>query len=158
VPWNCLFRECLQKGTSVSESGRSASLDRRPGECVLLFKTDCPRFRSVFGVGDRPLSDAVFYYKAAAGADTQQALIFVELKGTDVAHALEQLRTAVEVVRKKMPELETSWSFRWVAVVVTRGSHLKQLDKWVKEFREKYRVTLLVKSADRLSLRAVLGR
>src|SRR5262245_32924662 len=89
---------CLDHGTSVAEERIELSIARRRDETILLFRTDSEKFRTHFYAPDGPQKacDALFFYKYA---DKPPVLVFVELKGANLAHALDQLKETIGAVK-----------------------------------------------------------
>jgi hypothetical protein len=77
--------DCFLPGTSVKEKGKTFSIQPRNGEQVVGLRVDGCLLADT-GV---PKCDAIFFlFDAAQG---RLLIILVELKGGDVAHALDQL-------------------------------------------------------------------
>jgi hypothetical protein len=86
----------LQKATSIPGKGDSrASIQRREGELVLVFDTDNATAREILGISK--CCDAVFLYMVSR---SRPVLLFVELKGKDVATAAEQITSTMQAIRK----------------------------------------------------------
>ena len=135
MPFNFLLWECLIPGkTSISESGQSARIDPHGGECVLAFELDNQKFRDRFGVGR--VCDALFFYRRD---QERPVLLFVELKGTDIAKAAEQLGQSLRAVKDT---LQRNAQYR--AVVVSRGRAPARKDPLCRQFFQQHQVELKI--------------
>jgi len=135
MAFDFLLWHCLDPGkTSVSESGKSARLKPKGGECVLLFKIDSARFRAEFEI--ERVCDALFFYKSEHKAPV---LLFVELKGTDVESAIDQLDQTLKSVRNKLDN-----EANCLAVVACSGSTPKHLGKLRKRFQKQHGITFRI--------------
>ena len=135
MPFNFLLCECLHPGeTGFKESGIGARIRPEGRECVLVFGIDNQRFRTQFSV--HRACDALFFYKSQAHGPV---LLFVELKGSDVESAAEQLGQALDAVRKGLSGVS-----EYRAIVVLRKSAPASRNKLWSRFRNKYGVELKV--------------
>jgi len=136
-----LLRSCFLHGpTSVTESGKTASLDRRDGECVLVFRIRSSDFP--------PLSierscDAVFFHLARDGRPT---VLLVELKGSDITHAVEQIVATLPIVTRGLGALRPKVR----AVIVTERGVPKQAKRQILHFRKIHNVPLKTSKDGRL--------
>jgi hypothetical protein len=129
--WNCL----AEGATSIEEEKLSANLEKRSDECVLVFEIDNPDFRKHFQAMDEKVCDGLFFYKKAAlpGHDkTVPVVMFVELKGSDIDYAIEQLANTHRLVHKKL----TGRAVEYRAIVVSRQAPPAQ-DKSARKRWEK---------------------
>jgi hypothetical protein len=149
---------CLDHGTSIEEQGIGLSIARRSGETILCFRTDSEAFRKHFyAPGGRQIScDALFFYKYA---DKPPVLIFVELKGAHLAHALDQLQATIGAVKPRI-EQAVRESTKCLALVVSDGARPTTRMSKQREFQAQTQVLLHIKTTDRgkkaVDLRAVL--
>ena len=111
---------CLEHGTSIAEEGLALSIDRRAGETILLFRTDSVTFRARFYAPGSPqiACDALFFYKHR---DSPPVLVFVELKGANLGHALEQLKATICAIKPRV-EGAVRASTKYLALVVSDGA------------------------------------
>jgi hypothetical protein len=91
MPFNSLMISCLSPQTSLTECGKTISVDREPREVVLFFKTDDASnpnstLREELGIEGAMCDCIIFYSK-----DTSKVICFAELKGSDVKHAIDQI-------------------------------------------------------------------
>jgi hypothetical protein len=132
---------CLDHGTSVEEQGIGLSIARRSSETVLCFRTDSQEFR------------ARFYERGGP------QLVFVELKGADLGHALDQLKQTIGAVKPGI-EKAVRGSTQYLALVVSDGAVPKTRASDQRDFESMTRVRLHVQSTARgkraVDLRAVL--
>lgn len=151
---------CLEHATQVSEKGIGLSIERKSGETILLFRTDSKEFREHFyAPGDPQIAcDRLFFYKYA---DNPPVLIFVELKGANLPHALEQLKQTIGVVKPRV-EQAVRKSSKYLALVVSDGASPTTRASKQRDFEAKTQVDLRVQSTDRgkkaVDLRAVLRK
>lgn len=149
---------CLDHGTSISEERIELTITRRSGETILLFRTDSTEFRKYFY--DKRASqiacDALFFYKYD---DHPPVLIFVELKGANIAHALDQLSGTISAVKPRLENV-IKGSTKYLALVVSDGARPTTKKSKQREFEAQTQVDLVVKSTVRgkkaVDLRAVL--
>lgn len=92
---DAVVASCLIRGTSFSEKAKSVAIRKRTDEIVMAFRTDSPEFRGITNV--QRASDVAFLYMRHLG---RPVLLFVELKGSDISHAADQLQATIEAVRK----------------------------------------------------------
>jgi hypothetical protein len=90
-----IVHSCLSDRTSLSEEGKSASIARRNDETILMFLTDSDVVRRELGI--KRACDAVFVYIRQRA---RPILLFIELKGSDIQGAADQIRFTAEGVRK----------------------------------------------------------
>jgi len=116
--FNVLLCSCLVPGaTSLGEKGKSLALQHRSDETILVFKTDCDAFRTgVIGDRDSTTCDGLIL---VISKDNGSTILLVELKGTDLDHAVKQLETTLNVIRKKLP---AGFDVMFRAVVVASGT------------------------------------
>jgi hypothetical protein len=131
APLHFLFHKAFLCGeTGYGESGTKFSLRPRPGETILVFRTDDGgeggkkseskgdggkksektgagggTFREHFGIKkDEKCSDLLLFYALEQpGKPFRYRLAFIELKGTDAARGVEQLDRAMLAVKSKLP-------------------------------------------------------
>jgi hypothetical protein len=151
---------CLDHGTAIHEDRLGLSIERRGGETILLFRTDSKEFRSRFYAADAPqiACDALFFYK---NGDHPPLLIFVELKGAHLVHALEQLEATIGAVKPRI-EQAIRGTARCLALVVSDGARPTTRANKQREFEARTRVDLRVCSTSRgkkaVELREVLRK
>ncbi len=151
---------CLDHGTSVAEDRIGLSIERKGGETILLFRTDTREFRERFYDPDDPQisCDALFFYKHA---DNPALLIFVELKGANLVHALDQLEATIGAVKPGI-ERVVRGSTRYLALVVSDGARPTTRVNKQREFETKTQVDLHIQTTRRgqraVDLRAVLRK
>ncbi len=149
---------CLAQGTSIEEQGLKLSIRPNGDETILVFGTDCAEFRRSFYApeADQLASDALFFYKRA---DKQPVLVFVELKGRNIDHALKQLRATILAVKRGV-EAALGGATTCLALVVSDGATSKTRQNKQRDFETETGVPLRVKSTTRnkaaVDLRAVL--
>lgn len=151
-----LLWSCLDHGTSISEEGLALSVPRQADETVLLFRTDTKAFRAAFFPGENQhiSCDALFFYKYG---ERPPVLVFVELKGANLPHALAQLTETIKAVK---PSLPAHAELR--ALVVTDGAGPTTRMAHQKRFEADVRVNLHIEPTVRgkkpMDLRAVLRK
>jgi len=149
---------CLDHRTSISEQGIELSITRRSGETILLFRTDSEKFRRHFydPDGAQIACDALFFYKYEGHPPV---LIFVELKGANLTHALDQLRATINPVKRSVEQVLRGRT-SYLALVVSDGAGPTTRKNKQREFEDETRIDLVVKSTRRgkkaVDLRAVL--
>jgi hypothetical protein len=156
MPINCLAWKCLIiEETSLRQSGRTARLQRKAGECVLVFRTDIKEFRTVFGLKDEEVSDGLFLFRASKGQ--QPYCIFVELNGKGTAGADDQLMNTIKAVRRQFDDLTAKTKCKTIAVVVFGGGAPRDLERQQDAFLAEG-VRLLYFSRESLDLRTEVLR
>ena len=134
TPLNVLLWDCLERRvTSCSERGTSASIQKQPGETVLVFRTDNDEMRRAFGL--EKACDRLFFYMKE---QSDPRLIFVELKGTDVKRAAEQLKETVIKVKRVLGTMASAFARteNLLAVIVSQGGAPRELEKLQQDFRK----------------------
>jgi hypothetical protein len=153
TPLNVLFWECLERhATGCSERGTRAAIQKQPGETVLVFRTDNSAMRQAFGL--EKACDRLFFYMKEQSAPK---LVFVELKGTDVKRAAEQLEETVTKVKRVLGSIWNALvrNENLHAVVVSQGGVPRQLEKLQQDFRKRVGIPLKI-SRSPADLRTIL--
>jgi hypothetical protein len=143
MAFDYLLRRCLLPGrTSHGEGGKGINVSRDSDETILFFLPDeqnvSAATRSHFEV--EHFCDVVVFYQGQFG----QAILFVELKGGHIDHAILQLESAIGAVFKKSPL--TKGAQRIIAIIVSSGGSPKQLTRKQQEFDRKWGAKLVLKS------------
>ncbi len=102
MPFNTLLLTCLIPGTSVSEHSGRVSVKPQPGEIVLSFVVDDQTnrdstLRQDLGIVG-PICDCVYYYIKG----DKKVLCLVELKGSNVKHAVEQIINTFQRLKQSL--------------------------------------------------------
>jgi hypothetical protein len=94
------FPNCLQPGTSVSESGLTVSIKPSKDETIQFYCADCHHTRSKLCMTreEQTSCDYVVLYTKNIQSNEKELLCFLELKGKDIRHAAEQIRNAYKHV------------------------------------------------------------
>jgi len=136
-PSRRLRKPLVSDGTSIREHGKVARLQPRPGECVVAFWIDHPDFRTAFELQAGPGCDGLFLYKAPGA---RPLLLLVELKGSGLPKAVEQLGNTLEVLKSSFPLPPGQYR----AVVVTdRGVPTQEKGRLV-DFERRHKMRLEV--------------
>lgn len=94
--WNCF----LQK-TSFEESRLKVAISPNSDEKVLFFRTDSADGRLALGIAsNEPASDVVVFYRCQNAAPV---FLLVELKSSDLSHAVDQLNRVYQALSGLMP-------------------------------------------------------
>ena len=89
---------CILEGTKIKESGITVSTDRKPGEVIFFFRLDSDEGRKALQmVNDRCCDCLVFYTKEGKKSEI---LCFLELKGAGLNHAVNQIISAYQPIKK----------------------------------------------------------
>ncbi len=142
MPFNFMLWYSLSPGkTSYQEPGTGWGVQVRPAkdETILFFLTDSQQFRDYFKDLEN-VADLLVFCKRA---DRNVILLFVELKGSDLEHAAEQLGQTIEAVRKNLPN-PTHKKTDYRALILASGSSapLKNVQAIKKNFLKKYHIDL----------------
>jgi len=133
MPFNFLLWKCLLPGqTSIRESGKGARIKPEAGECVLAFGIDSQDFRRRFDASK--VCDALFFYKSK---EQDPVLLFVELKGSDLGSAAQQLGEALQAVRGKL-----KLKVHYRAVVVSRSTAPGRSNPLRRKFSKEHKLPL----------------
>jgi hypothetical protein len=143
-----LCRHVLPGKTSYSEPGTGWGVSVQPikDESILFFLTDCDEFRKCAEatLNRKPvhICDLLVYCKQAA---KNTILLFIELKGSDVKHAAEQLTQTIQTISRQIsPEHLKQISRR--TLVLATGSAPKDLKDIQKAFFKALGIELKVHS------------
>jgi hypothetical protein len=153
TPLNVLLWDCLERRTtSCSERGTSASIQKQPGETILVFRTDSEAMRRAFGL--QKACDRLFFYMKE---QSRPNLIFVELKGTDVKRAAEQLKETILQVKRVLGAIARPFieGDSLHAVIVFQGGAPRELEKIQQDFRKQVGIPLKM-SRSPADLRTIL--
>jgi len=138
-----LFHHCLKcDEMSHEEEGKRVTLKRTAGETVLFFTVDGKPFDALHG-NNTPRCDLLVARKQRnrEGAN----LLFVELKGSDLGKAVQQLGKTIDLVRNAMDRAVWDATRKAALVVMSGGSPPDQKDVQ-KKFLESRQMSLLIKS------------
>ncbi len=133
MPLNTLLLSCLVPGTSYGESGTGArvSIQAETRETILFFATDNNQIRQLLGISG-PVCDLVVFYD---NEQQQKILCMVELKGSDLKQAVEQVVNTRDVLAKKL-DAKLQKFVVWKAYVLMTGT-VPQEHKQLKTRLEK---------------------
>jgi hypothetical protein len=98
---NRLVWACFIQGTSFADGGPGIRIEPQAGEKILFFKTDGDECRRLLAMAiNDAICDALVFYRLDLN---RPIFLFVELKGSDVLHAVEQIESTAAAVRKWLP-------------------------------------------------------
>jgi hypothetical protein len=138
MPFNQLLCKCLLTDqTSVREEGISARLVKQSGECVLAFRLDSAEFRKAFRIENDRVCDHLFFYKRSS---EDPILLCVELKGSALGRAADQIATVIRLLKKELAKL----SVHFRAVIVSNGRVPRQFTETQKRFQREHQVKLWI--------------
>ena len=150
MPFNYMLWHCLSPGkTSYTEPGTGWGVQVKPvsDETILFLRTDSDQLREYFATTRNwyNLKNAADLLVYCSRAGRMPILLFVELKGSDIHHAAEQLRQTVEAVRKALANpMRSGTDYR--ALILASGSAPKNTKEIQKAFRDKYGIVLHIKT------------
>jgi hypothetical protein len=157
MPFNYMLWYCLCPGkTSYKEPGTGWGVQVQPAseETILFLLTDSDHLREYFATKRnwynlKNAADLLVYCSRPARVPILPArvpiLLFVELKGSDIHHAAEQLRQTVEAVRNALGNpMRSKTDYR--ALILASGAAPKNTKAIQKTFRDKYGVALRIKT------------
>jgi hypothetical protein len=166
--FSVLLWRCLAPGEyTVEENNLSATLTPLNGmrETILVFdKLDDRRLPDHYAGADRACCDAIFFYSRNLADDAGPLLLFVELKGTDIRRAIEQLKNTMrEVEAAVRPESLRGKTRRRAAVIVTKATvpQLVDMRPLVSEFRRELKASIYIEQeaqGRRVDLRGYVDR
>ena len=153
MPFNTLLLTCLIPGASVSEHGGRVSVKPQSGEIVLFFVVDDQTnrdstLRQDLGIVGAICDCVVYYIKG-----DKKVLCLVELKGSNVDHAVEQIMNTFQYLKQSLEACTLRRECRscflqidWRAYVYVHGSvprNTKQASRFLTEaFRKtKFAIT-----------------
>jgi len=137
--FNRLLLDGLVPGSSgVNENRAKFVLKRSGDETILVFRLDSSAGRQCLGLpGHSKAADALL---AVFRKSRRPVLLFVELKGSDVKHGMQQLQSTVQTVKKV---LGNQWSrFEAFAVVVRSSGASPKLGRDIKRLQTQMLKTL----------------
>lgn len=123
-----------RKAVSTSEKGRKYVLALKPPHGCAVYQID----NYIVTTGERCDKLVLVEYDAI---NNQWAEIFVELKGVDVRHAIEQLRSSINHPIFRHPTVHKRYA-RLVAQSIPRNSGNSIVERARDEFRKEYAVEL----------------
>jgi hypothetical protein len=148
MAFNYLLWHCLQDRTSFSEEARGVTIARQSDETILFFAPDGEavrhQTRTYFNVSQ--FCDVIIFYQKT----NRQVLLFVELKGGDIEHAVTQLRAAVGAVYEMSPR--RAQSCKLVAIIVSTSSGPQLIKKAQAEFATRWKATLVQRTQQKGNL------
>jgi len=142
-----LLCSCLEHGTQLTEAGLALSIDRHSDETILLFRTDGAAFRKYLYAPTDPqiACDALYFYKSG---DKDPVLVFVELKGANLTHALDQLQATIGAVKPRV-EAAVPKTIQYLALVVSDGARPTTRLNRQREFTNKTQVDVRIVTTQR---------
>lgn len=151
--WSCLAHE-----SGITEERLALSIERQSNETILLFRTDNRAFRQhLYAPKDPQIAcDALYFYKHG---DRPSVLIFVELKGANLPHALDQLQATIGAVK---PRIEAAMpnTTKYLALVISDGARPTTRRNKQRDFISTTQVQLHIQTTQRgkrpVDLRTVL--
>jgi hypothetical protein len=152
---DCLIQSCYRHGiTHAKENKKEITIARRQDEMIFLFHTDNAPLRKILKVSMG--SDFLFLYRdLSAGGPFH--FIFVELKGVDVRHAIDQLREMIKAIQREVIDRLDSGILRKIsALVVCSSCHPNKISSELKAFKRETKAKIYFKSANRVDLRDLL--
>ncbi len=120
MPFNELMMNCIRDGTSHKENGINISIQRKPRETILFFVIDpesnhCSNFPEI--INTDIICDLLIYYSTDG---SNKKICLVELKGSDIKHAIEQLTRTREKTNNCLKSKYQN--IGWKAIIVHRCS------------------------------------
>jgi hypothetical protein len=128
MSFHSVVAACLHPGTAAKEKGKSVRIDLKKDETVLLFRTDSNEAKAYLGI--KTASDFVYFYMKDQHTPK---LVFVELKGSDLAKAAEQLQATIGAgwgTREIIASGRGRRVFRFRAKVARRRTEAVQESNW----------------------------
>jgi hypothetical protein len=138
MPFNHLLFESLLPGKTQAEDKQRSSYtaaELKPGgnETVLLFHLDEETTRKQLGLSGKKCCDFLYFYKK----NSQCLLIFIELKGSNLAEAGEQLVNAIDAICRPRGQSRSLRKHARAVIVtptITQGDK-RELTKQMREAR-----------------------
>jgi hypothetical protein len=136
MPFNTLLLTSLHHGTSASESGITVNAEPQRGETILFFRTDNSIVRQNLNM--TKVCDYLVFY--ARKNEQKKVLCFVEMKGTRLEDATEQIIKSYQHIN----ELLRSSSFQqlqyilWKAYICTDGQAPKEIQKCSNQLKRAF--------------------
>jgi len=128
MPFNELMINCIKNGTSHKEHGVSVYAKPRQGggETILFFAIDsnsnnCSNFPGV--INTDVICDLLVYYSTK---DSDKKLCLVELKGSDIKHAVKQIIGTKDRTENLLKKRGNYQNINWKALIVHSGSAPRQ--------------------------------
>jgi len=140
MPFNTLLlSSCLIPGkTSYTEDGVTITLQPQNGETILFFSIDdqsnpnC-KLRPLLGLAQAGMKicDLIVFY----ANDTERIICFVELKGSNIQTAKDQVINTFITFNAK---LNSSLTFTAKTYIVHKGSTPQEIEKYKQELENKF--------------------
>jgi len=143
---NNLLFNVLIHGTSYSENGKGVSITSKIGNStILFFHIDDDNSIIKQNNPQDMICDLFIYvsHKNKGGNknnnfNDKKLLILAELKGSDIEHAVEQIKQTHTTLKNmfKSANLKLNKNIEWIAIIVASGSSNKNTKKHEKELRK----------------------
>lgn len=141
MPFNELMLNCIQEGSSYNENNIKVRMTtHQKEETVLFFVIDeqsncCSKFRDLMKLVH--ICDLLIYYSkkdktstSRKGESTKKTICLVELKGSDIKKAVEQI---TETQKGLSDSLRTKYTnILWKALIISHGASPKLRDGSIK--------------------------
>lgn len=155
MPFNSLMLTCLSNKTSYGEAGCNITIVPERSESILLFVIDeqsNPRsnIRQTLEMSRaETLCDCIYFYLKGE----QRTLCFVELKGSDLEHAVNQV---INTKQKFLQALEKTnrvhrnppQHFRWKAYIRLCGNAPAKVKQYIKALDQHFDLSDVARDPD----------
>lgn len=160
MAFDFLLLSALKPGQySCSEKGKGFFIKPEQDEAVLLFDTDTDKFREHFQIKSPTTTgkvcDSLVFYKKS---DTN-LLFFIELKGSDIKTAIEQLENTVKTIENKMDKKGVKYS-KIAIIIHNGGSPPRNIVEEQKRLKNQQQIVLKIQrcGTDKVNLREFLPK
>lgn len=150
-----LLWECFAGPSRLEDAALGAVVQSAKQASTIAFRIDTPAFRDAMGLGSIPLCDGLFLGLRKDGDQEGRVhCVFVELKGKDIGHAVEQIANAIRAVRAHLGGTLSESALlrtRFAAVIVSdRASPEYNVSREdIRRFWREFRSPLYVRPAQR---------
>ncbi len=152
-PFACLTHEIFRYWIAkfhAKQKGKSVFISVNDGnEYVIFFKIDGGYISS----SDRKADYMIYYHDFN---NEKRYLLLIELKGSNVKDAIQQLETTIN--HNKIKNILEGFQGIKVAIVISHGGSPSPIKEYEAKFRKRYGISLQVFRRKRLDLREAIKR
>lgn len=139
MPFNTLLLTSLTSKTSFAESGGRVSVEAESGEVVLFFNIDNEIARQGLNIQGLICCDCLVFY--AREAEKKKILCLVELKGSNLKHAVKQITTTHKHLKEALQHSSGRDHLKhvtWKAYIFQHGQSPKDTIRYKAQLEEAF--------------------
>ena len=150
MPFSSLLLSALTPDSTLKENNIGVTFKRNQldtsKETLLLFQSDDEKthFRNIWlrnndhGCVNPQCCDGIIFYHST-DKENSGTICFVELKGNDIQHAVEQILQTYKIIKTALSDVQISTDkISWKAVIISSASKPKNIASVLKPLTDKF--------------------